>query len=119
MTKRAVVAGGEVGQVAVLVEDLGHDADLLREGEARGALPRALQAALGAAVEDAFQQLGILVLDVLQQLVGQLGVGAGKEGVAGRGEGEDVLGPAGAAARRSGARAARRAPARSGAGGRR
>ena len=46
----AVVAGGEIGQIAVFVEHLGDDADLLGEGETNGALAGALQAALGAAI---------------------------------------------------------------------
>ena len=47
-------------------------------------------------LKNTFQEVGILVLDVLQQFIGQLGVGAGKERVTGCREGEDVLRPAGA-----------------------
>ena len=92
----AVVAALEIGEVAVLVEDAGDDADLLVEGETGGALPRPLQAAGSAAVEDAGEEGGVLVLDVLEELVGEVDVVAGEEGVTGGGEGVEVLRATGA-----------------------
>jgi hypothetical protein len=61
-----VIAVGEIGQVTVLIQDLGNDSDLLGKGKpgSTGLSPQ--QPPSGTALEDPLEQLGVLVFDVLQ-----------------------------------------------------
>ena len=110
--ERAVRARGEIGQVAVLVEDLGDELDLVGEGQAYRPRAAPLQPPLGPAVEDARQQGRVLVLDVGEQLVGEVDVVAREEGVAGGREERSNAGGGRVRSAPGGGSRARRAPAR-------
>jgi len=83
----------KVGQIAILIKDPSHHRYLLGKCLVHGARPGPLQTAGGAAVEDPRQEGRVLLLDVLKQLVGQLGIGTGKQGVPSSGQSIEVLRP--------------------------
>jgi hypothetical protein len=90
----AVLAQREISQVPILVEDVGDHSYPFGKTEPNGPRLGPLQAAFGAASENALQEDRVFVLDVLQELIGQFRVGAGKEGIAGSRQGVNVPGPA-------------------------
>ena len=62
----------EVGEVAILVQDPRQDGNLLVEGLVGQALAGRLHASLSAALEEADEQLGVFLLEVLEELVREL-----------------------------------------------
>ena len=77
----AVVAALEVREVAGLVQDLRELLHAAREVAAAEAALGVEHARLAAALEDAPEQRGVLVLDVREQLGAQLAVRAGEQGL--------------------------------------
>lgn len=91
----AILAQGEIGQVAILIQDVGDHSYPLGEAETHCSLPCALQAAFRTSGENAFQELRVFVLHVFQEFVGEFSVGTRKEGIASGGQGVDVSRSAG------------------------
>ena len=88
----------EVGEVTVFVEDAGQFLDLLLEGLTHEPVAGGVDAALASALEQALDELGVVVRRVAEQFVGEVAVGAGEQGVGRGGQVVAVLRSTGALA---------------------
>ena len=79
----AVLFFAKIGEIAIVIEDLGNDPDLPRKGLLRGPRQRLVQTPLATPGEDPLDHRGILVLDIGEQFVRERAVVPREERITG------------------------------------